>query len=68
MTVDERAELEQLRRSAALFINDPLERVFLELERTIDRAHSNKTDAILPANAFHVLARAVIELKRKVCV
>lgn len=66
MTEDERIELEFLRRSAAIFINDPLERAFLELERTIERANSTKTDAILPSNAFHVLARAVMELKRSI--
>lgn len=62
----EREELDSLRRSALRFVNDPLERAFMELERTIEHANSKRVDAILPTNAFHVLSKALIELKRKV--
>lgn len=64
MTPTEREELEQLRRSAALFMTDPLERAFFELERVIANANSKRVDAILPSSAFHVLAHAVLELRR----
>lgn len=62
----EREELDSLRRSALKFVTDPLERAFMELERTIEHAHSKRVDAILPTNAFHVLANALIQLKRKI--
>lgn len=57
-------ELELLRRHAAKFIQDPLELAFFELQRLVDKPQSNRLDAIMPSNAFYILARAVLELKR----
>jgi hypothetical protein len=65
MTSIEREELEQLRRLAGVLIMNPLERAFFDLQKVIDNANSKRIDAILPASAFHSLARALCELKRE---
>jgi len=64
MTPDQ-VELEMLRKSAAKFMTDPLERIFFELESLVDNKKTNKIDSIMPANHFYILAKAVIELKRR---
>lgn len=65
MTPDQ-VELEMLRKSAAKFMTDPLQRAFYDLECILDRPESSRLDAIMPSSAFRVLARALIELKRAV--
>lgn len=65
MTPDQ-IELEMLRKAAAKFMTDPLQRAFYDLESILDRPESNRIDAIMPSSAFRVLARALIELKRAV--
>lgn len=64
LTKNEKEELEQLRRSAARFMTDPLERAFFDLQAIIERPVGNRVDEVMPHNAFRVLARALIELKR----
>jgi hypothetical protein len=66
LTSTEREELEQLRKSAAKFMTDPLEKVFFELQSLLDRPASERIDSIMPHSAFRVLARAVILLKDRV--
>ena len=63
---NEREELEMLRRSAAKFITNPLEKVFFELECILERDAPNRIDAIMPTSAFRVLAKAVILLREEV--
>ncbi len=65
MTPDQ-VELEMLRKSAAKFITDPLQKAFYDLECIIERPESNRLDSIMPSSAFRVLAKALIELKRAV--
>lgn len=65
LTQEERTELENLRRSAYKFISDPLERAFFELESILENPYSTRVDAIMPASAFRVLARALILLKQE---
>lgn len=62
----EREELEVLRRSAAKFITNPLDKVFFELECILERDAPNRIDAIMPTSAFRVLAKAVILLREEV--
>lgn len=64
LTPNEKEELEQLRKSAAKFMTDPLDKVFFELQTILERPVGHRVDEIMPYNAFRVLARAVIELKR----
>lgn len=64
LTPSEKEELEQLRKSAAKFMTDPLDKAFFELQTILERPVGNRVDEIMPYNAFRVLARAVIELKR----
>ena len=64
LTVSEKEELELLRMSAARFMTSPLEKAFFSLQCIIDKPHCNRLDSIMPSSAFHVLANAVIELKR----
>lgn len=64
LTQDEKAELEQLRRSAAKFICDPLEKAFFQLESILDRPVGNRVDEVMPASAFRILSKALIELKK----
>jgi len=64
LTPSEKEELEQLRKSAAKFMTDPLDKVFFELQTILERPVGHRVDEIMPYNAFRVLARAVIELKR----
>ena len=66
LTTNEREELEMLRRSAAKFITNPLEKVFFELECILERDAPNRIDAIMPTSAFRVLAKAVILLREEV--
>ncbi len=66
MTADEREELELLRKSAARFICDPLERAFFELESMLERPRSRRLDSVMSTGAFETLARALLELKREV--
>jgi hypothetical protein len=66
MTAEEQAELEQLRKSARLFMTDPLEQAFFRLQSIIDSPHSRRLDSVLPTNSFHVLAQCMLELKRKI--
>lgn len=63
---NEREELEMLRRSAAKFITNPLEKVFFELESILERDAPHRVDAIMPTSAFRVLAKAVILLREEV--
>lgn len=67
MTVEEKAELEQLRKSARLFMVDPLERTFFELESALKNPHSNRLDSILPTSSFYLIADCLKELKREIC-
>lgn len=64
MTTDEKVELEQLRKSARLFMTDPLERAFFQLDSIIENPHSNRLDSIMPTSCFYVLANCLKELKR----
>jgi len=64
LTLSEKEELEQLRRSASKFMTDPLERAFFELQSVLERPVGHRVDEVMPCSAFRVLARAVIELKR----
>lgn len=66
LTPHEKEELEQLRKSAAKFMTDPLDKVFFELQNLLERPIGHRLDEVMPASAFRVLARAVIELKRSV--
>ena len=66
MTAEEQAELEQLRKSARLFMTDPLERAFFKLQSIIDNPHSRRLDSVLPSSSFHVLAECLLELKRRI--
>lgn len=66
LTLNEREELEILRRSAAKFITNPLDKVFFELECILERDAPNRIDAIMPTAAFRVLAKAVMLLKDEV--
>lgn len=64
MTAEEQAELEQLRKSARLFMTDPLEKAFFNLQSIVDNPHSRRLDSVLPSSAFHVIADCLFELKR----
>ena len=64
LTADEKEELAQLRKSAAKFMTDPLDMAFFELETILERPVGHRVDEVMPYNAFRVLARALIELKR----
>lgn len=66
MTVQEQEELEQLRKSARLFMTNPLDRAFFELDSLLSNPHSNRLDSIMPTSAFYILANALKELKRSV--
>ena len=66
LTPNEKEELEQLRKSAAKFMTDPLDKAFFELQTILERPVGHRIDEVMPYNAFRVLARAVIELKRSV--
>ena len=66
MTAEEQAELDQLRKSARLFMTDPLERVFFNLQTIIDNPHSRRLDSVLPTSAFYAMAECLFELKRKI--
>ena len=66
LTINEREELEMLRRSAAKFITNPLDKVFFELQCILERDAPNRVDAIMPTAAFRVLAKAVILLREEV--
>ncbi len=66
MTAEEQEELQLLRKSAAKFICDPLERAFFELESILERPRSRRLDSVMSTSAFEVLARALLELKREV--
>lgn len=63
--LSEQEELEMLRRSAAKFITDPLEKAFFTLETLMERDKPHRIDSVMPTSAFFVLARALIELKRE---
>ena len=65
LSATEREELEMLRRSAAKFITNPLDKVFFELESILERDAPNRIDAIMPTSAFRVLAKAVILLREE---
>ena len=65
MTPDQ-VELEMLRKSAAKFMTDPLQRAFFDLECILERPESSRLDSIMPTSSFRVLARALLELKRAV--
>ena len=58
MTPSDMEELEHLRALAAKMIMNPYDRAFFEVQKIIDSPLSNRTDVIL--------ARALVELKRKV--
>lgn len=62
----EKQELEQLRKSAHVFITCPMEKAFFHLESLMDRPYSKKFDAVMAADSFFILARALIELKKKI--
>ncbi len=64
LTVNERDELESLRRSAALFMTCPLERAFFRLDSILDSPHSNRLDSILPTNVAFDIIHALKELKQ----
>lgn len=66
MTAEEQAELEQLRKSARLFMTDPLEKAFFNLQCIIDNPHSKRLDSVLPTSSFYALAECLFELKRRV--
>ncbi len=65
LTVDEKDELEHLRRSAALFMTSPLDRSFFELESLLENSIANRLDTVMPSNAFRINSKALIELKRE---
>lgn len=64
LTPNEKEELAQLRKSAAKFMTDPLDKAFFALEMLLERPVGHRVDEVMPASAFRVLATAVIELKR----
>ena len=64
LTPTEQEELEMLRRSAARFMTSDLEKSFFALESILERDRQHRVDAVMPASAFRVLAKAVLELKR----
>lgn len=66
LTNSEREELDVLRRSAAKFITNPLDKVFFELECLLERDAPNRIDAIMPTSAFRTLAKAVILLRQEI--
>ena len=65
MTASEREELEQLRRSAARFMSNPVDVAFFELQNMVDNPRPNRLDSVLPTSSFYVLARALIALKQE---
>ena len=68
LSPSEQEELELLRKSAMRFMTDPLEKAFFVLESLLDsyKRREHRVDTVMPVHAFHVLATAVIELKREV--
>jgi hypothetical protein len=66
LSVSEKEELESLRQSARLWITDPLERAFFELDSILENPMPNRLDSVMPTNSFYVLARALKELKRAI--
>lgn len=58
LTNKEREELDQLRELAAKVIMSPFDRAFFDVQRIIDNPFANRSDVIL--------ARALVELKRKI--
>lgn len=65
LTKDEKEELAWLRKSAAKFMTDPLERAFFELGQIVDRPADNRVDSIMPSSAFRALSKALILLKQE---
>ncbi len=66
LQISEREELEQLRKSARLFISDPLELAFFQLESILSNPYSNRLDSILPTSVAFDIIKALKELKRAV--
>lgn len=57
LSASEKEELEQLRRSAAFVITDPLERAFFDVYRLVE--------SMPQSSAWAVFGRALIEMKRE---
>lgn len=57
LTGDEKDELESLRKSAYLFIKDPLEKICFELECLLDKPY--------PTQIERLMIKALIMLKDK---
>lgn len=66
LTSTEKEELEQLRKSAAKFMTDPLDKAFFALEILLERPVGHRVDEVMPASAFRILAKALMELKRSI--
>jgi hypothetical protein len=66
MTADEQAELEQLRRSARLFMTDPLDKAFFKLDSILENQKERRLDSIMPSHSFYVLAECLKELRRHI--
>jgi hypothetical protein len=67
MSASDQAELDQLRKSAALFITNPLEKAFFRLESLMESDRPNRVDSVMNSTAFNILANALLELKRELC-
>lgn len=65
LELDEKQELEALRRVASRYLLNPMEKAFFDLEIAVDKlkTHPQRVDTVVPGHLFYRLYDALRELK-----